>query len=131
MQTIQTLVNHHSSIQRDITNTDEGIKSYTWSEDPEISGLIQQHVAQMKDLTDTGRRRIRQWDPLFRTLFDHSREVDLVPKNDEKGVHVVLSGSTECGTKLAQLHAEVVSDFVSRGREAVREAHEVSEEARC
>jgi hypothetical protein len=128
MRIIHSLLDNHSSVHRNFTNTETGVKTYTWSEDPQISDWIKIHVAQMQDLVRSG-GRIRMWDPLFEAQFDHRDELDLKSINVTEGVHVTLTGTSKCGTSLVQSHAKVVSDFVARGREAAcHQSHKVPKE---
>ncbi|CAB9498448.1 expressed unknown protein [Seminavis robusta] len=132
MRVIHNLVNNRKDIQRNVTNTDTGAITYTWSSaannNPLVSGWLKQHVASMVELVqefDNGGMMIRGWDPLFRAVFDHSTQVSASVEEFDQGVKTTLTGNTPCAKSLVQMHAAVVSSFISRGWDEVHEPHDV------
>ena len=128
MRIIHNLLDNRQYIKRTVNLTDTGAQTYTRSDDPQVSDWIQTHVAHMIAMVKSDEGMIRGWDPLFRAVFEHSHSMKAVATNDDKGVHVSLTGRTPCGTSLAQMHAEVVSNFIKRGYAEVHESHSVPEE---
>lgn len=124
-RTIHNLFDNRGEIQRDVTHTATGVKTHTWSGNPEVSDSIKEHVAQMLELVESDYGMIRGWDPLFRSVFEHKDDIETVAINDETGVHITSEGNTPCAERLVQMHADVVSGFVSKGREEARQPHSV------
>lgn len=123
MNTIHRLLDNRVHIRREIDDSREGaIVTYTWSEQPQVSDWIKQHVAQMLNLVKNG-RPIRHWDPLFQKLFERSDEIVTTAQNDDLGVVVEMMWKSACGESIAKMHAEVVSNFIARGRQEVHRAH--------
>lgn len=115
MRTIHQLLMEHGKITRRVNNLQNGIESWTESDDPAIAGAIQRHVHQMKDRMEKG-QTIRHMDPVFRELFEHHEKVDIKINNIEKGVHVVETSQDPQVVLLIQQHANrAVSEFVEGG----------------
>jgi len=53
MQLIHQLVDSHEDVTRYYNETDVGIESYTFSDDPDVASWIQNHVSQMVELMTT------------------------------------------------------------------------------
>jgi hypothetical protein len=129
MEVIHHLLDNRKDIERSVEYTDDdetngptSIQTTTTSDDSEVAGWIQKHVAQMRGLVESG-GRIRNWDPVFREIFDHPGEIDFEWKNIPGGVEASLTGTTSCGKALAEAHAKIVSEFIRRGRNEVWESH--------
>jgi len=128
MNTIHKLLDVRDDLSRTVTQTSNGVETYTWSDNnSQASTWLKQHVKQMDSLVKSG-GRIRNWDPFFDAIFDHRDEIDLDYEETLDGMHVSLTGKTACGTSLAQKHAAVVSAFINRGRNEVRREHSVPDE---
>jgi uncharacterized protein len=128
MQIIHKLLEHRGDIERTVTPaTEDGLGitvTKTTSKDTEVEQWIKTHVTQMMDLVESG-GRIRNWDPLFRAIFDHPKDIDSEVTTVDGGVEVILTGATECGKSLSYAHAEVVSAFLSNGYEELHRSHQV------
>lgn len=122
---IQNLLSNRAAINREYNNTDGGIESYTWSDDPKVSKWIKQHVKQMKALVESDNGMIRQWDDLFREVFELRHYHHMEVRETEDGIKVEQTGDTECAKALVQAHAKVVSNFIKRGRQETRKNHAV------
>jgi hypothetical protein len=127
MQIIQKLLEHRGVIERIVTSiTEDGQEktmTETTSENPEVEQWIITHVTQMIDLVQSG-GRIRNWDPLFRAIFDHAEEIDSDVTVVDGGVEVLLTGTTDCGKALADKHAKLVSAFLADGYEELHRPHQ-------
>ena len=139
MDLIHNMIDNRALIVRDKENTENGILSYTYSNDEEVGSWIQQHVSQMMSLMNSDNGSIRGWDDLFAELFDNRDKheiINVVNVNEDGSVGVRLeqvvsdegSGDETCIKALIQEHANVVSNFVSRGRDEMHDNHPVPQE---
>lgn len=119
-QVIHFLIDNHQSLERTVEEIPGGVQTRTISQDPEIVDAVRTHVRQMVDLIH-GQGRIRNWDPLFREIFDRREAIEMEISDIEGGVEVrEISGDAEV-TKLIRAHAIKVEEFVVRGLEAYQE----------
>ena len=134
MKLIHKLIDSHEDIQRDYHETDDGVESYTYSEDPEKAEWIKRHVEQMTELMEVypANGGIRLWDPLFSAAFEFSDFHEIFVTNTDNGVRVeqkVVAGVDDdtkaCTISIIQEHAKVVSKFVALGRSEMRKNHDV------
>lgn len=114
------LIDNHEKLDRTVEIVPGGVRTRTVSEDPEIVEALRTHVQQMADLLEGG-GRIRNWDPLFREIFDHRDDIQMKIVEIEGGVEVVETSADEEVAALIRSHAGKVEDFVARGIEAYRE----------
>lgn len=115
MHVIRSLLMNHESIERRVENLDNGVKTWTTSEDPAVASAIQTHVRQMKERLEEN-DPIRQMDPLFRKIFEHADKIEMQIKNIDNGVVVVETSQDPQVVKLIQQHANrAVSEFVEKG----------------
>ncbi|MEK6480442.1 hypothetical protein WJR50_23060 [Catalinimonas sp. 4WD22] len=122
MRNIHQLLTNHEKIQRRVENLDNGVKTWTESNDPELVPVIQTHVRQMKERVENN-RPIRQMDPLFRQIFEHADEIKMQIENTERGVYVLETSDNPQVVKLIQQHAQrAVSEFVEQGMSRAMEA---------
>ncbi len=90
------------------------------SKDPEIVDAVRIHVRQMVDLIHGG-GRIRNWDPLFREIFDRREAIEMQITDIEGGVEVTETSEDDQVAKLIRAHAVKVEEFVDRGLAAYKE----------
>lgn len=115
MRNIHQLLTKHEKIQRRVETLDNGVKTWTESNDPELVPVIQIHVQQMKERVENN-RPVRQMDPLFREIFEHANEIKMQIENTEKGIFVLETSDNAQVVKLIQQHAHwAVSEFVEQG----------------
>lgn len=115
MRNIHQLLTNHEKIQRRVETLDNGVKTWTESNDPKLVPVIQTHVRQMKERVENN-RPIRQMDPLFREIFEHADEIEMQIENTEKGIFVLETSDNAQVVKLIQQHAQrAVSEFVEQG----------------
>lgn len=115
MMAIRKLLMQHKKLNRRVENLENGVKTWTTSEDPEIAAAIQKHVRQMKARTEE-HQPIRQMDPLFRELFENADKIEIEIKDLENGIMVVETSKDREVVKLIKQHAhKAVSEFVEQG----------------
>jgi hypothetical protein len=118
-----TLLGNHERIRRTVREIPGGVETVTESDQPVVAALIRDHVHAMKGRLEDG-RRLRQWDPLFRAVFDRAGQIDIVIEDTPNGVLVRETSTDADVARLIRAHAEVVSGFVARGTDESRLAHE-------
>ena len=130
---IMELLNHHDQIVRTTvpvydtaTGRFVGVLANTTSADPRVAAYLQAHVQQMHQLEVTG-HKLRQWDPLYKEMFQQMEGISMEHEFLDDGVSVLHTGQTECAIELIQKHAAVVTSFVQEGYEAVWREHHVPE----
>ncbi|RDV17078.1 hypothetical protein DXT99_00745 [Pontibacter diazotrophicus] len=115
MRPIRQLLMQHEKIDRRVENLENGVRTRTVSDDPQIATAIRAHVRQMKDRMEE-KKPIRQMDPVFRELFENAEKIDLQIKDIEGGVEVIETSEDPQVVLLIQQHAHrAVSEFVERG----------------
>lgn len=119
-QVIHFLIENHQSLERTVEEIPGGVRTRTVSQDPEIIDAVRIHVRQMVELIHGG-GRIRNWDPLFREIFDHREAIEMEITDIEGGVEVTEISTDDQVARLIRAHAVKVEEFVARGLEAYRE----------
>lgn len=115
MMVIRELLMQHEKIDRRVENLENGVKTWTTSDDPDIAAAIQKHVRQMKERIHE-RKPIRQMDPVFREIFDNAGKIEMEFEDIEKGIMVIETSQDPQVVKLIQQHANrAVSEFVEHG----------------
>jgi hypothetical protein len=121
-EAIHRLFDGHKSIKRDLKLTKKGYEALTESNDPDIARAIKKHVAQMSERLESG-LMVRRWDPAFAEYVEHYADIEHEFKPTKKGIRVVVTGKTPAAIKVAQNHAKVLAEFVSKGWGAHDERH--------
>ena len=75
MQLFHQLFEHRTEINREVVAREDGIETVTESKNPEVTRLLQTHVAAMLARVKEG-RPIHQRDPLFRELFKNADRIE-------------------------------------------------------
>lgn len=115
MRVIRSMLMNHEQIERRVENLENGVKTWTTSDDPEIASAIRTHVQQMKERMEN-QQPIRQMDPVFRELFEHADKIRIEIEHTEKGVVITETSEDPQVVKLIQQHAnKAVSEFVDQG----------------
>ncbi|KAL7490140.1 hypothetical protein ACHAW6_015876 [Cyclotella cf. meneghiniana] len=134
MQTIHNLFDNRRSIVREVKQTNDGVETYTYSDDQDVTNWIVEHVTQMATLME-GNGGIRLWDDLFEKAFEYRHENHLSFTEVEDGVKVehkvnddVDRQERECIVAIIHEHAAVVSEFVKRGMDEAHSNHAVPDE---
>ena len=117
------LLSNKDKINRQVTETSNGVETLTESSDPAIVEKIQEHVASMYQRVENV-QPIRMRDPLYREIFKHTDKIEMKLENTDNGIRVVETSEDEYVVKLIQAHAKVVSGFVEHGFEEAHKNHE-------
>jgi hypothetical protein len=118
------MLEKHDRIRRQVHEVDGGIESVTESDDPKVAALIFEHVEAMKRRVEAG-ERLRQWDPLYKAVFDAGTKINLAIERTAKGASVRETSTDPVVVKLIRQHAGVVSGFAARGTEESVKTHPV------
>lgn len=124
MELFHYLADHGTEIRRTITALPGGVDTVTESDNPEVAGKIQAHVASMKARVEAP-RPIHRRDPLFAEVFANADKIKMSAELTPKGVRVVETSDDAYVARLIQAHAEVVSLFIKNGRAEMMKNHEV------
>lgn len=118
------LLEKHDQIRRTVKRLPNGVETLTESDDPEIAGKIQEHVAAMHLRVKSG-QGLRYWDELFQAIFANYKKIKMEVENTEKGVRVREFSDDPQVVALIQAHADVVSRFVKHGFDEAHQNHPV------
>lgn len=124
MQVFHQLFDHRSDITRQVLVRKDGVETTTESARPEVTRLLQAHVASMLARVKEG-RPIHRRDPLFAELFRYADRIETSHEATAGGVRVVETSKDPYVVKLLQAHAEVVSAFIANGRAEMMKNHPV------
>ena len=124
MQLFHQLFAHRTEINRQVVAREDGIETVTESKNPEVTRLLQTHVAAMLARVKEG-RPIHQRDPLFVELFKNADRIEARYELTAGGVRVVETSKDAYVVKLLQAHAEVVSAFLANGMSEAMKDHPV------
>lgn len=108
------LLRRHGDIRREVVELPNGIRAETWSEEPEIAGLIKGHVREMHRRLGEG-FGLRFWDPPFPEIFAQADRVRLVIQETPRGVVIEETSDDPNVVKLIHAHGAVVTGFVEAG----------------
>ena len=124
MQLFHQLFEHRAEIHRQVLMREDGIETVTESKNPEVTRLLQTHVASMLARVKE-RRPIHQRDPLFVELFKNADLIEARHELTASGVRVIETSKDAYVVKLVQAHAEVVSAFLANGMSEMMKNHPV------
>ena len=124
MQLFHQLFDHRTEIERQVIAREDGIETVTESKNPEVTRLLQTHVAAMLARVKEG-RPIHQRDPLFVELFKNADRIEARHELTPGGVRVIETSKDAYVVKLLQAHADVVSAFLANGMPEMMKNHPV------
>ena len=124
MQLFHQLFEHRTEIDRQVIAREDGIETVTESKNPEVTRLLQTHVASMLARVREG-RPIHQRDPLFVELFKNADRIEARHELTAGGVRVTETSTDAYVVKLLHAHAEVVSAFLANGMSEMMKNHPV------
>jgi hypothetical protein len=127
MRNAHTLIAAHESIERRVEDLPNGVRTVTTTRDPELLPVLREHVTEMAALIEGG-GRIRNWDPLFATIFNHRDSIVMEIEEVENGVAVTETSDEPAVAALIRAHAVKVDEFVARGHAAYRESTPLPED---
>ena len=122
MQLFHQLFAHRTEISREVIARQDGIETITESMNPEVTRLLQAHVASMLARVKEG-RPIHQRDPLFVELFRNADRIEASHELTSGGVRVIETSKDAYVVKLLHAHAEVVSAFLTNGMSEMMKNH--------
>ena len=122
MQLFHQLFDHRTEIERQVIAREDGIETVTESKNPEVTRLLQTHVAAMLARVKEG-RPIHQRDPLFVELFKHADQIAVTHEPTAGGGRIVETSTDAYVVKLLHAHAEVVSAFLANGMPEMMKNH--------
>ncbi|QBZ82066.1 hypothetical protein GHNINEIG_00090 [Hydrogenovibrio crunogenus] len=111
------LLEHHQSLSRETTLIENGIRARTFSEDPHLATVLQEHVAGMEKRFGMG-KAIRSWDPLFAALFEYKDDIQMTYHFIENGVEAIITAEDPKLIELIHAHDQTLHGFVEEGFEA-------------
>jgi uncharacterized protein len=124
MQVFHQLFEHRTEINRQVIARQDGIETVTESTNPEVTRLLQRHVASMLARVKNG-QPIHLRDPLFAELFKNADRIEARHELTTDGVRVIETSKDAYVVKLLQAHAEVVSAFLANGMSEMMKNHPV------
>lgn len=119
---IEVMFRNFPAIERKVTLLPDGIKTITFSSDPDLYDVIVSHVVGMIARVEEGRDpQILIQSPTLDILFDRRDTIKTEIDVTDTGI-VVRQTSTDPDVVAAlHLHANEVSDMAARGMQAVHE----------
>lgn len=124
MQVFHQLFDHRSEITRQVVVRPDGVETVTESTNPEVTRLLQAHVAAMLARVKAA-RPIHQRDPLFAEVFKYADRIEARYELTAGGLRVFETSRDPYVARLVQAHAEVVSAFIANGRSEMMKNHPV------
>lgn len=122
MQVFHQLFAHRAEITRHVLDREDGVETVTESSNPEVTRLLQTHVASMLTRVKEG-RPIHRRDPLFAELFRYADRIDAKLELTAGGVRVVETSQDAYVVQLIRAHAETVSAFIANGHVEMMKNH--------
>ncbi|MEZ5723441.1 MAG: hypothetical protein R3D59_19175 [Paracoccaceae bacterium] len=109
-------------LNREVELLDDGIRTYTWSDDPELAAVLLSHVGGMLQRVDEGRDpQVFIQSPTLDILFERRATITTEIETSENGIWVTQTSTDPDVVAALQLHADEVSDMAARGMQAVHE----------
>ena len=124
MLVFHQLFEHRAEITRQVVLRADGVDTITESTNPEVTRLLQTHVASMLARVKEG-RAIHRRDPLFAELFRYADQIEASYESTAGGVRVIETSKDPYVVKLVQAHAKVVSAFLANGWSEIMKNHPV------
>ena len=110
-------------ITRGVTELPDGIRTATFSEDPEVMAVIASHVTGMVARLEEGRDpKVFIQSPTLDILFERRAAITSVIETTDAGIVVTQTSEDPEVVAALHVHAAEVSDMVDRGMHAVHEA---------
>ncbi len=116
------MFNHFDKISREVTNLPNGIKTVTFSSDPDVMDALVSHVTGMINRVEEGRDpqiiiQSSTLDLLFQRGDTLVNEIDIT----DDGIVVIQTSDDPQVVATLQTHAAEVTDMADRGMQAVHE----------
>lgn len=119
---MEVMFRNFPAIGREVTNLPNGIRAHTFSDDPDLAGVIVSHVVGMIARVEEGRDpQVFIQSPTLDILFERRAGIATEIETTETGVVVTQTSDDPEVVAALQLHAAEVSDMAARGMMAVHE----------
>ncbi|GGD42454.1 hypothetical protein [Sinisalibacter lacisalsi] len=110
------------AISREVTNLPDGIRTHTFSANPDLAAVIVSHVVGMIGRVDEGRDpQVFIQSPTLDILFERRDRIATEIEATETGIMVTQTSDDPEVVAALQTHAAEVSDMAARGMQAVHE----------
>lgn len=120
---LAVMFRNFTRITRTVTNLPNGIRTVTYSQDPELMSVVASHVTGMIQRVEDGRDpKVMIQSPSLNILFERRDRIKTDIDMTDEGIVVVQTSDDPDVVEALQTHAGEVSDMVDRGMEAVHEA---------
>ena len=109
-------------LNREVELLADGIRTYTWSDDPDLAAVLVSHVGGMLQRVEEGRDpQVFIQSPTLDILFERRDTITTEIETTEDGVRVTQTSTDPEVVTALQTHAAEVSDMAARGMQAVHE----------
>ncbi|MCB2012490.1 MAG: hypothetical protein KDF64_18200 [Geminicoccaceae bacterium] len=109
-------------IQREVTELPDGIRTLTWSDDPEVMATLVSHVSGMINRVEEGRDpQIFIQSPTLDIFFERHDGIESDIEVTDEGIAVTQTSDDPEIVEALHTHAGEVSDMADRGMAAVHE----------
>jgi hypothetical protein len=119
MGLVHDLLMNHAQIRRTVTHLQNGIKTVTESDDPQVARAIQAHVASMSQRLKDG-REFNIFSTTLPVLFENRDKIESVVEMTGKGAIVTRTSTDTKVVAALQGHATEVTGLVQEGMVAMR-----------
>lgn len=119
---LQFMFMNFPGLSREVEVLDNGIRTYTWSDDPALAAVLVSHVAGMTTRVDEGRDpKVFIQSPTLDILFERRDTISTEIETTDSGIWVTQTSDDPEVVAALQKHAGEVSDMAARGMQAVHE----------
>lgn len=119
---LTVLFHHFPGLNREVELLDDGIRTYTWSDDPALAAVLVSHVGGMLQRVEEGRDpQVFIQSPTLDILFQRRETITTEIETTDTGVWVTQTSTDPEVVAALQTHAAEVSDMAARGMQAVHE----------
>jgi hypothetical protein len=119
---MEVLFRNFPAIDREVTNLPDGIRTHTFTEDPELRAVVVSHVVGMIARVEEGRDpQVLIQSPTLDILFQRRAGIATEIEATETGIAVTQTSDDPEVVAALQRHASEVTDMVARGMQAVHD----------
>jgi hypothetical protein len=119
---LKLMFQEFQTISREVENLPNGIRTVTWSNDPEVMKVLVSHATVMIDRVERGDDpKIRIQSPTLDVFFLHGDEIFSEVKVHDGRLVVVQTSSNPDLVEALHTHAAEVTAMANRGMDAVHE----------
>ena len=119
---LTVLFHHFPGLNREVELLDDGIRTYTWSQDPALAAVLVSHVGGMIQRVEEGRDpQVFIQSPTLDILFQRRETITTEIETTDEGIWVTQTSTDPEVVTALQTHAAEVSDMAARGMQAVHE----------